>query len=229
MRASGYAARGRRPSNTHVRPVTGLALAHLRDLLARHASNQARGSARAIPGRAGPRRPHAGVSARTTCCKSNVLLHDHRRVPGPGGRRPETAGKDVAKPALLTIGPGPWPAWTAPAARRLAPGSRSPGAGYPQVPAPRGPGDARQGRLQTESPLGPRFGQAAHHRPAETIPGIGQPVPQSGHRSPPEADPWPARAPAGSCGQRQLQITGHRRVSGTGTPPSEPPARARSR
>jgi hypothetical protein len=52
--ASGYAARGRRPSNTHVRPVTGLALAHLRDLLARHASNQTRGSARAIPGRAGP-------------------------------------------------------------------------------------------------------------------------------------------------------------------------------
>ena len=31
-----------------------------------------------------------------------------------------------------------------------------------------------------ESPLGPRFGQAAHHRPAETIPGIGQPVPESG-------------------------------------------------
>jgi hypothetical protein len=76
VRASGYAARGRRPSNTHVRPVTGLALAHLRDLLARHASNQARGSARAIPGRAGPRRPHAGVSARTTCCKSNDSRHD---------------------------------------------------------------------------------------------------------------------------------------------------------
>jgi hypothetical protein len=32
VRASGYAARGRRPSNTRVRPVTGLALAHLQDL-----------------------------------------------------------------------------------------------------------------------------------------------------------------------------------------------------
>jgi hypothetical protein len=37
-----------------------------------------------------------------------LLLHDHRRAPGPGGRRPETVGKDVAKSALLTIGPGPF-------------------------------------------------------------------------------------------------------------------------
>ena len=34
--------------------------------------------------------------------------HDHRRAPGPGGRRPETVGKDVAKSECLTIGPGPF-------------------------------------------------------------------------------------------------------------------------
>jgi hypothetical protein len=44
VRASGYAARGRRPSNTHVRPVTGLALAHLRDLLARHGIEPSQGN-----------------------------------------------------------------------------------------------------------------------------------------------------------------------------------------
>jgi hypothetical protein len=72
VRASGYAARGRRPSNTHVRPVTGLALAHLRDLLARHGIEPSQGN-RPVPSRdeqalAG-RTP--GVPARTTCCKSN--------------------------------------------------------------------------------------------------------------------------------------------------------------
>jgi hypothetical protein len=54
VRASGYAARGRRPSNTHVRPVTGLALAHLRDLLASRASNQAREIGPCHPGTSRP-------------------------------------------------------------------------------------------------------------------------------------------------------------------------------
>jgi uncharacterized protein (DUF736 family) len=38
------------------------------------------------------------------CREPNVLLHDHRRAPGPGGRRPGTAGKDVAKSAFLQSG-----------------------------------------------------------------------------------------------------------------------------
>ena len=42
------------PVNTHVRPVTGLALAHLRDLLAGHASNQARGIGPCHPGTSRP-------------------------------------------------------------------------------------------------------------------------------------------------------------------------------
>ena len=48
VRASGYAARGRRPSNTYVRPVTGQALAHLRDLLARHGIEPSQGN-RPVP------------------------------------------------------------------------------------------------------------------------------------------------------------------------------------
>ena len=36
--------------------------------------------------------------------KTNVLLHDHRQAPGPGGRRPGTVGKDVAKSAFLQSG-----------------------------------------------------------------------------------------------------------------------------
>jgi hypothetical protein len=44
----------------------------------------------------------------SACCKSNVLLHDHRRAPGPAGRRPEAVGKDVAKSAFLQSGRGPF-------------------------------------------------------------------------------------------------------------------------
>jgi hypothetical protein len=54
VRASGYAARGRRPSNTHVRPVTGLALAHLRDLLARHGIEPSQGIGPCHPGTSRP-------------------------------------------------------------------------------------------------------------------------------------------------------------------------------
>jgi hypothetical protein len=46
-----------------------------------------------------------------------------------------------------------------------------------------------------ETTLGLGLGQAAGHRPAEAVPSIGQPVLHSGHPSPPEADPWSARAP----------------------------------
>ncbi len=42
------------------------------------------------------------------CREPNGWRHDHRRAPGPGGRRPETVGKDVAKSAFLAIGPGPF-------------------------------------------------------------------------------------------------------------------------
>ena len=59
MRASGYAARGRRPSNTDVRPVTGLALAHLRDLLARHGIEPSQGIGPCHPGTSTRTRPGA--------------------------------------------------------------------------------------------------------------------------------------------------------------------------
>ena len=82
------------------------------------------------------------------------------------------------------------PAWTARAARppdSLA--ADHPSASCPQGPGPPGPGGARPGRPRTGNPPGPGLGQAAYHQPAQTIPGIGQPVLHPGHPSPPEPDP----------------------------------------
>ena len=56
----------------------------------------------------GTDRPGSRAAPDPACRESNVLLHDHRRAPGPAGCRPETVGKDVAKSAFLTIGPGPF-------------------------------------------------------------------------------------------------------------------------
>jgi hypothetical protein len=89
VRASGYAARGRRPSNTHIRPVTGLALAHLRDLLARHSiepcqEESARGGNGMAGGPAGSRRqPVFGSRAGA---RADV------RAPGPGVQARRLAG-----------------------------------------------------------------------------------------------------------------------------------------
>jgi hypothetical protein len=87
--------------NTDVRPVTGLALAHLRDLLARHGIEPSQGIGPCRPGTSGPSPGARRVSARTTCRKSKVSRQGTRRRPGarenrtPGGGTPRRAARSI--------------------------------------------------------------------------------------------------------------------------------------
>jgi hypothetical protein len=104
VRASGYAARGRRPST----PTSGRSPAwrsRTSETCSRgtHRTKPQEESARAIPGRAGPRRPHAGVSARTTCCKSNDSRHDQFSA----CRTPPITTRRVLENVLRSLGCSP--------------------------------------------------------------------------------------------------------------------------
>src|SRR5713226_8047200 len=73
-----------------------------------------------------------------------------------------------------------------PGQRAQLPASR-PAADHPAQAAlkyldPRALAAPREVGGKPETPLGPGLGQAAHHRPAETVPGIGQPALQPRHR-----------------------------------------------
>ena len=74
----GLCSRGRRPSNTHVRPVTGLALAHLRDLLARHGIEPSQGIGPCHSGTSRPS-PTARPGSRRGPRVVNRTLPRHRR------------------------------------------------------------------------------------------------------------------------------------------------------
>ena len=142
------------------------------------------------------------------------------------------ASPAAGRPQASTARTSASPPWTAPAARRPAPQRRSPGAGCPQAPGPPAPAAPGQVSREPETPPGPGLRQAAHHRPAQTIPGIGQPVLHSGHLSPPEADPWPARAPPHGNVHHRCGVTLAASLASARCPPSHAAAlssRARRR